>query len=43
MTALRNALGLRPGDRLPYFEALVRTRIVNATVASYELVAVRRH
>lgn len=43
VTALRNALGLRPGDRLPYFEALVRTRIVNATVSSYELVAVRRH
>jgi hypothetical protein len=43
MRQLREKLGLRPGEPFPYFEVLLRTKIVNNTVPSFELVAYRPH
>ena len=43
MLALRQKLGLQPGDPMPHFEVLLRTRIINSTVPSFELVAYRPH
>jgi len=40
---LRQKLGLRSGQPFPHFELLLKTRIVNNTVPSYELVAYRPH
>jgi len=41
MLALRQKLQLKPGDAMPRFEVLLRTRIINSTVPSFELVAYR--
>ncbi len=41
MLALRQKLGLKPGDAMPHFEVLLRTRVINSTVPSFELVAYR--
>jgi hypothetical protein len=41
MLALRRMLRLKPGDAMPRFEVLLRTRIINSTVPSFELVAYR--
>ncbi len=41
MLALRRMLRLKPGDAIPRFEVLLRTRIINSTVPSFELVAYR--
>ena len=43
MLDLRQRLGLKPGVAMPHFEILLRTRIINSTVASFELVAYRPH
>jgi hypothetical protein len=43
MRQLRQKLGLKAGQPFPYFEVLLRTRIVNNTVPSFELVAYRPH
>lgn len=43
MRQLRQKLGLKAGEPFPYFEVLLRTRIVNNTVPSFELVAYRPH
>jgi hypothetical protein len=43
MRLLRQKLGLKTGEPFPYFEALLRTEIVNSTVPSFELVAYRPH
>jgi hypothetical protein len=40
---LRQKLGLRPGDSMPYFEVLLRTQVVNNTVPWSEMVAYRPH
>jgi hypothetical protein len=40
---LRQKLRLNPGDAMPHFEVLLRTRIINSTVPSFELVAYRPH
>jgi hypothetical protein len=40
---LRQKLGLKAGDSLPYFEVLLRTQVVNNTVPWSEMVAYRPH
>jgi hypothetical protein len=41
MRLLRQKLGLKAGDPFPYFEVLLRTKIVNNTIPSFELVTYR--
>jgi hypothetical protein len=41
MLQLRRKLGVKPGRPMPRFEVLLRTRIVNSTVPSFEVVAER--
>jgi hypothetical protein len=41
MLTLRKKLGLNPSDPMPRFELLLRTRIINSTVPSFELIAYR--
>jgi hypothetical protein len=41
MLQLRRKLGVKPGRPMPRFEVLLRTRIVNSTVPSFEIVAER--
>jgi hypothetical protein len=43
MRQLRQKLGLKAGEPFPYFEVLLRTKIVNNTVPSFDLVAYRPH
>jgi hypothetical protein len=43
VTRLRQSLGLRTNSRLPYFEALLRTDLVVASVPRFDIVAVRGH
>jgi len=43
MLTLRQKLRLKAGDAMPRFEVLLRTRIVNSTVSSFDLVAYRPH
>jgi hypothetical protein len=43
MVKLRGMLGAKAGKPIPRFELLLRTRIVNSTVPSYETVAWRPH
>ena len=43
MRQLRQKLTLTAGEPFPYFEVLLRTKIVNNTVPSFELVAYRPH
>jgi hypothetical protein len=43
MLQLRQKLGLKAGRPMPHFELLLRTRIVNSTVPSFEVVAWRPH
>ena len=43
MRLLRRKLSLQAGDPFPYFEVLLRTKIVNNTVPSFELVTYRPH
>jgi hypothetical protein len=43
MARLRGMLGVPAGQPLPHFELLLRTRIVNSTVPSFEMVAWRPH
>jgi len=43
MLQLRQKLGWRAGRPMPHFELLLRTRIVNSTVPSFEMVAYRPH
>jgi hypothetical protein len=43
MRLLRQKLGLKTAEPFPYFEVLLRTKIVNNTVPSFELVAFRPH
>ncbi len=40
---LRSALGVKSGEPIPYFEALLEGPVVNATVPRFELVALRQH
>ena len=40
---LRQKLGLKPGEPVPPFEALLRTQVVNNTIPWFELVAFRSH
>jgi len=40
---LRQSLGVREGEDLPHFEALLEGRLLNNTVPRFELVATRRH
>jgi hypothetical protein len=40
---LRQKLGLKPGEPMPYFEVLLRTQVVNNTVPWFEMVAWRPH
>ncbi len=41
MRQLRQKLGVKPGRPMPPFEVLLRTRIVNSTVPSFEMVSAR--
>lgn len=43
MVRLRQLLGVESGKPIPPFELLLRTRIVNSTVPSFEMVAYRPH
>ncbi len=43
MLRLRQMLGFEAGKPMPHFELLLRTRIVNSTVPSFEMVAYRPH
>jgi hypothetical protein len=38
---LRQKLGLKPGDPMPFCEVLVRTQVVNSTVPWFEMIAYR--
>ena len=40
---LRQAFGLRAGEAMPHFEVLLQTRLVNNTVAQFDVVAKRRN
>jgi len=40
---IRQKLGLKPGEPVPPFEALLRTQVVNNTIPWFELVAFRSH
>jgi hypothetical protein len=40
---LRRAFGLRAGEAMPHFEVLLQTRLVNNTVAQFDVVAKRRN
>lgn len=40
---LRDAFQLRPGDAMPHFEVLLRTRLLSNTVSEFEVVAKRRN
>jgi hypothetical protein len=40
---LRQKLGLKPGDPMPFCEVLVRTQVVNNTVPWFEMIAYRPH
>jgi hypothetical protein len=40
---LRQKLGLKPGEPVPPFEALLRTQVLNNTIPWLELVALRSH
>jgi hypothetical protein len=40
---LRQKLGLKPGESVPPFEALLRTQVVNNTIPWFELIAYRPH
>ncbi len=41
MLQLRQKLGVKAGRPMPHFEVLLRTRIVNSTVPSFQMVAYR--
>ena len=41
--ALRTSLGLKSGDPVPRFEALLQGQLINATVPEFQVVVVRRH
>jgi hypothetical protein len=40
---LRQAFGLASGEPMPHFEVLLQTRLVNNTVAQFDVVAKRRN
>ena len=43
MRQLRQKLGLKSSESIPYFEVLLHAKIVNNTVPWFELVAYRPH
>jgi hypothetical protein len=38
---LRQKLGLRQGESMPYFEVLLKTQVVNDSISWFEMVAYR--